>query len=80
MTVQWLLKPQVPAQQSVSGTVVENDLRLLSCTGERMADLILRLYAKYGMRTTSLEPQHLKGLSNEFRCYANFGCKSWELT
>ncbi|KAL9050794.1 MAG: hypothetical protein Q9162_006415 [Coniocarpon cinnabarinum] len=72
MTVQWLVKPALS-----SGTEL---VRLISCTGERMADLILRLYSKFGMQNTNFTPKHAKGLSNEFRCYANFTCTSWELS
>ncbi|KAF2214194.1 hypothetical protein CERZMDRAFT_90289 [Cercospora zeae-maydis SCOH1-5] len=52
-------------------------LRFISCTGERMESTILRLYAKIGVKTTTFEPEHSKGLSNEFRCYANFECDTW---
>ncbi|KAL9084409.1 MAG: hypothetical protein Q9159_005243 [Coniocarpon cinnabarinum] len=72
MTVQWLVKPALS-----SGTEL---VRLISCTGERMADLILRLYSKFGMQNTNFTPKHAKGLSNEFRCYANFTCTFWELS
>ena len=52
------------------------DVRLVVCTGETMQSLVARLYR--GIRKTTFEPQHAKGrLSNEFRCYANFECKSW---
>ncbi|KAF2835900.1 N-6 adenine-specific DNA methyltransferas-like protein 2 [Patellaria atrata CBS 101060] len=65
LTVRWL---------SVLG---QEQLRLIVCTGERMSELITKLYAKSGIRTTSYEVKHAKGLSNEFRCYANFECASW---
>jgi hypothetical protein len=42
-----------------------------------METLIQKLYAKVGTRTTTFEPKHAKGLSNEFRCYANFECEAW---
>ncbi|EMD00028.1 hypothetical protein BAUCODRAFT_21701 [Baudoinia panamericana UAMH 10762] len=54
-------------------------LRFMSCTGERMAELISKLYDKLGVRMTTFEPEHSKGLSNEFRCYANFECEEWHL-
>ena len=42
-----------------------------------MQALVVKLYV--GTQTTTFEPQHAKGrLSNEFRCYANFECKSWK--
>lgn len=53
-------------------------LRLLVCTGERMKSLITKLYSKVGTRTTSFEVEHAKGLSNEFRCYANFESEDWK--
>lgn len=53
-------------------------LRLIVCTGERMETLVNRLYGKVGLHTTTFDPKHSKGLSNEFRCYANFKCDVWE--
>jgi EEF1A lysine methyltransferase 1 len=47
-------------------------LRFISCTGERMAETIGKLYGKIGVKIREFEPEHSKGLSNEFRCYANF--------
>ena len=56
-------------------------LRLLVCTGERMESLITeKLYGRVGTRTTDYEIRHAKGLSNEFRCYANFECGAWKWT
>lgn len=43
-----------------------------------MEALIKKLYGKCGIRTTSYEIQHAKGLSNEFRCYANFKSDVWD--
>lgn len=43
-----------------------------------METLIHKLYAKVGTHTTTFEPKHAKGLSNEFRCYANFECDVWK--
>ncbi|KAF2665072.1 hypothetical protein BT63DRAFT_448396 [Microthyrium microscopicum] len=56
----------------------EGDIRVISCTGERMEALIHKLYAKVGIKTTSFEVKHQKGLSNEFRCYANFEPTFWK--
>ena len=42
-----------------------------------MGDLITKLYGGIGVRTTTFEVEHSKGLSNEFRCYANFECGDW---
>lgn len=43
-----------------------------------METLIHKLYAKVGTHTTTFEVKHAKGLSNEFRCYANFECDVWK--
>ncbi|KAF1982019.1 hypothetical protein K402DRAFT_212562 [Aulographum hederae CBS 113979] len=72
LTVRWLSKNWSSIEESPS-----SPLRLLVCTGERMEQLISRLYGKAGIRTTSFEIQHSKGLSNEFRCYANFESDIW---
>lgn len=31
-----------------------------------------------GIHVTDFHPEHKNGLSNEFRCYANFECKQWK--
>lgn len=66
LTVRWLAKSW------------DHDLKLIQCTGERMEDLMLKLYGKVGLKTTDFEIIHAKGLSNEFRCYANFDCTVWK--
>lgn len=66
LTVRWLAKTW------------ESPLRLVQCTGERMESLAHKLYGKAGMRTTTFRPEHSKGLSNEFRCYANFESDVWK--
>ena len=40
--------------------------------------LINKLYRPQGIATTTFEPVHSKGLSNEFFCYANFECDRWK--
>lgn len=68
MTARWLSKSWgAPAPNS----------RAIVCTGERMESLIAKLYRPQGVRTTTFEPRHSKGLSNEFLCYANFECGRW---
>jgi len=52
--------------------------RLIVCTGERMGTLVNKLYRPQGIHTTTFEPVHAKGLSNEFYCYSNFECKDWK--
>ncbi|KAF2121792.1 putative N6-adenine methyltransferase-domain-containing protein [Lophiotrema nucula] len=66
LTVRWLAK-----------VWSADSLRLILCTGERMEALIQKVYSKAGTRTTDFEVKHSKGLSNEFRCYANFECVHW---
>lgn len=52
--------------------------KLIACTGERMEELVVtKLYKSFGLRTTTYEPVHARGLSNEFYCYANFECEDW---
>lgn len=66
LTLRWLGKPG-------PGT------RIISCTGERMAELITtKLYKAQGVRVTTHLPQHANGLSNEFLTYANFECEDWK--
>ncbi|KAL1617102.1 Protein-lysine N-methyltransferase efm5 [Neofusicoccum ribis] len=67
LTVRWLAKFWDPAT-----------LRLIICTGERMESMMGKLYGKAGVRTTDFEIQHSNGLSNEFRCYANYESNVWQ--
>lgn len=69
MTVRWLSKSW--------GSPAAN-ARLIVCTGERMEALVTKLYRPQGVATTTFEPRHSKGLSNEFLCYANFECDRWK--
>ena len=52
--------------------------QLIICTGERMSSIIDKLYRKVGVGVTTFLPEHSKGLSNEFRCFANFDCAYWK--
>lgn len=76
LTARWLLKP-LEATQGGQPTS-EPASRLIVCTGERMHSLVNKLYGPLGVRTTTFEPVHAKGLSNEFYCYANFECATWK--
>jgi hypothetical protein len=67
LTVRWLARTW------------SSDLRLLACTGERMGELVQRLYGKIGVKETDFTVVHGSGLSNEFRCYANFEWDQWKL-
>ncbi|KAN0101911.1 putative N6-adenine methyltransferase domain containing protein [Hyaloscypha variabilis] len=71
MTVRWL-------SRSWGADSPATDSRLIVCTGERMETLINKLYRPQGISTTTFEPIHSKGLSNEFFCYANFECDHWK--
>ena len=51
--------------------------RLVTCTGERMKDNVLKNYP--GIHVTDFYPEHKNGLSNEFRCYSNFNCTQWKM-
>lgn len=53
-------------------------LRFITCTGERVNESIASLYRTIGVKMTTFEPEHSQGLSNEFRCYANFECEDWK--
>lgn len=72
MTARWLLRPRAAASPTSQSP------RVIVCTGERMEPLVLKLFQPFGVRTTTFEPKHAKGLSNEFYCYANFECSDWQ--
>ncbi|SCV00437.1 LANO_0F06876g1_1 [Lachancea nothofagi CBS 11611] len=50
--------------------------RTICSTGERMAGVLSELYPD--CKLTDYYPNHAKGLSNEFRCYANFEWNEWK--
>ncbi|AAS53371.1 AFL001Wp [Eremothecium gossypii ATCC 10895] len=52
--------------------------RLISCTGERMRAIIKKNYPD--TEITTFLPEHMNGLSNEFRCYANFEWDGWSFS
>ncbi len=66
------IAPSKPGQGDLS-----IGLQLVLCTGEVMHAMLERLYRKVGLRITSFEPQHANGLSNEFKCFANFESETW---
>ncbi|TDZ35115.1 Protein-lysine N-methyltransferase EFM5 [Colletotrichum spinosum] len=66
MTVRWMVKQDAAAKP-----------RAVVCTGERMESLVSKVYKALGVKTTTFEPKHARGLSNEFYCYANFECSNW---
>lgn len=57
-------------------SVEPNVGKIIVCTGERVADLVKKVYT--GTHITSFYPQHANGLSNEFRCYSNYECSNWK--
>lgn len=52
--------------------------RLISCTGERMANVIKNAYPD--THITDFYPEHANGLSNEFRCYSDFEWSGWKFS
>lgn len=68
-TAQWLLKTD-RSEYSRHG---ELQHKTIVCTGERMKQVIAKLYPDTLM--TDFHPEHSNGLSNEFRCYATKDCK-----
>ncbi|KAI9666396.1 MAG: hypothetical protein M1821_004332 [Bathelium mastoideum] len=75
LTVKWLSRSWTP---HIEGDEKQERPKIIVCTGERMQPVIEKLYGKMGVRTTNLEIQHANGLSNEFRCYANFESDGWK--
>ncbi|KAI1100437.1 putative N6-adenine methyltransferase-domain-containing protein [Jackrogersella minutella] len=71
LTVRWMSRPSTEAADPPHPQVIV-------CTGERMEALVTKLYRSFGVHTTSYEPRHARGLSNEFYCYANFECDAWQ--
>ncbi|KAL8739247.1 MAG: hypothetical protein Q9181_000138 [Wetmoreana brouardii] len=70
ITVRWLSKI------SSNGTQ-EQGPRIIVCTGERMEELVYKLYG--GIKATEFRPKHAEDrLSNDFRCYANFKSELWK--
>ncbi|KAJ6264660.1 Protein-lysine N-methyltransferase EFM5 [Drechslerella dactyloides] len=87
VTVRWLAKswtpaaPLVgdnPARPDVVGSQHDKQQKVIVCTGERMKGVVDKMYRKAGVRCTGFDVQHAQGLSNEFRCYANFECARWK--
>ncbi|KAJ3044303.1 EEF1A lysine methyltransferase 1 [Rhizophlyctis rosea] len=61
-TVRWLSKPSEPDTEGLGS-------KLLVCTGQVMAS---KVETELGAKETTFHPAHRNGLSNEFRCYANY--------
>lgn len=67
---------QQKSSESVKALLKGPNSKLITCTGERMGEQVKSNYKD--IHTTSFHPQHKNGLSNEFRCYANFECSQWK--
>lgn len=50
--------------------------RLITCTGERVKELLMSVYP--GLQPTTFSPKHANGLSNEFYCYADYEGNKWK--
>lgn len=74
ITAHCLLKDQKNGKSELTKRGVPKH-RLISCTGERMKDVLKKAYE--GIQITDFSPEHANGLSNEFMCYADFECKQW---
>lgn len=72
LTAKYLSRSWLPASDGEGG------VRMIISTGERMETIVRKLYSNIGVATSTFEPQHSKGLSNEFRCYANFEGADWK--
>ncbi|KAK6536301.1 hypothetical protein TWF281_000541 [Arthrobotrys megalospora] len=76
ITVRWLAKSWAGIIGEVTdrpdGVGSRQQQRIIVCTGERMKGVVDKMYRKAGVRCTEFEVRHAQGLSNEFRCYANF--------
>ncbi|KAF3216238.1 hypothetical protein TWF191_009067 [Orbilia oligospora] len=86
ITVRWLAKSWAgivgdnTGRPDAIGSRQQQQQRIIVCTGERMKDVVNKMYSKAGVRCTEFEVRHAQGLSNEFRCYANFESErlKWE--
>lgn len=69
---------QQKSSESAKALLKDSSSKLISCTGERMKENVLANYP--GIKVTDFYPEHKNGLSNEFRCYANFECSQWKFS
>ncbi|APA14107.1 hypothetical protein sscle_12g088770 [Sclerotinia sclerotiorum 1980 UF-70] len=79
LTVRWLSKSwgQNESLMSWGQEQSASPSKLIVCTGERVGEIVNKLYRPQGIATTTFLPVHAKGLSNEFFCFANFECEHW---
>jgi 16S rRNA G966 N2-methylase RsmD len=88
LTARWLMKPWVAPTRAAStshdsdgrDTAEQSPTRIIICTGQVVKELVEKLFRQAGVRATTLEIRHSKGLSNEFLCYSSFESKriKWE--
>ncbi|KAL7271207.1 Protein-lysine N-methyltransferase efm5 [Rhizina undulata] len=71
LTVRWMTKPWTAPKKGGSSEP-DPAVRIMVCTGERMRELVEKLYRPAGVRGTSFDVQHANGLSNEFMLYSSF--------
>ena len=73
------LEPECQTKLAIAAKQLLRDINeslLVSCTGERMKDVVMENYP--GIKITTFLPEHKNGLLNEFRCYANKPTKEWQ--
>ncbi|ODV60488.1 protein-lysine N-methyltransferase ASCRUDRAFT_76468 [Ascoidea rubescens DSM 1968] len=71
------LSNECQTKAAITARVLSNsNSQILVCTGERMKDLIKKIYPTTKM--TNFIPEHKNGLSNEFRCYASYKSENWD--
>ncbi|RPA98931.1 hypothetical protein L873DRAFT_1000475 [Choiromyces venosus 120613-1] len=86
LTARWLTRPWVAPTNAAShdnggrNTAEQSPTRIMICTGQVMKELVEKLFRQAGVRATTFEIRHSKGLSNEFLCYSSFESKhiKWE--
>ncbi|CUS08125.1 unnamed protein product [Tuber aestivum] len=88
LTARWLMRPWVAPAGAAStshdnggrNTAEQSPTRIMICTGRVVRELVEKLFRPAGVRATTLEIRHSKGLSNEFLCYSSFESKriKWE--
>ncbi|CCE63559.1 hypothetical protein TPHA_0F00730 [Tetrapisispora phaffii CBS 4417] len=72
ITANAMLKPKT--NEKTKHGVIKS--RFISCTGERVSDVIAKSYPD--AKVTTFIPEHKNGLSNEFKCYSNFEWRGWK--
>ncbi|KAI7153712.1 N-6 adenine-specific DNA methyltransferase-like protein 2 [Hortaea werneckii] len=76
MTIRYLA--QSWSATPIDEVMGDSGLRFIAGTGAVTASLNKKLYSRINLQATDFEPEHRNGLSNEWRCYANFECDAWK--